>query len=429
MAGEELGQGYQGRAPDLGPPPGPDESMLGRLLGPVIPFFVIAVFLASLRLYTRLTRRKGIDFSFAFSWDDVTLLLALMFTVFHFSLLMAAVPHGVGRHNYYVPYEEQVEANMLLLFSQLPWGWSVAFAKISIACLLLRLKSPTSEGLWPWKVPLYFLILVQIACAVTANIVQLTQCRPIRAIWNPTIPGAQCQDPWIAHLAIYITGVLAIMSDIFLATAPISFLKNVRRSVRERAILIFLMGLAAFTAVATVVKLPMVEPYGKHGDALSDTIGIMEWSSIEAYMGIIAASVPCLKSPFEGFLRRVGVLKSTASNGSDHGSYGGSWHSHNLNHGHHDSHGYGHQHPHTYTHVHNHDHPYKQAHIHNHTNHDRRGSLRLSNILLPAVKVTGGNFLSPKWTPDVILTPPPQGGSSEQSISDHSSFNSKKEAV
>ncbi|KAM7195748.1 hypothetical protein V8F20_007318 [Naviculisporaceae sp. PSN 640] len=346
----------------------PDDNIVSHMLGPVISFFVVALSLALLRLYTRLTRRHGIDFRFSFSWEDFSLLLALLFTILQFTLLMAAAPHGVGRHNAYIPHDDEVKAMKLLFLSQLPWGWSVAFAKISIACLLLRLKSATSEGLWPWKVPLYFTIIIQIACAVTANIVQLTQCRPLRATWDPTVPGAVCQSPTIAHMAIYITGALAIVSDIFLATAPITFLKNVRRSIRERAILIFLMGLASFTAIATVVKLPMVEPYGKYGDSLSDTIGIMTWSSIEAYMGIIAASVPCLKSPFEGFLRRVGVLKSTSSNASDNGS----WDSGHSN----------------------------ERYMHH-------------------VPISGGRFLSPKTTQDVGLTIDPNAASSEQSILDH----------
>lgn len=440
--GGEIG-GPAGPATSLGP----DENFVARMLGPVITFFAVAVSLAILRLYSRVTRPQGIDLRFTFSWDDINLLLALIFTILQFSFLMAAVPHGVGRHNSYVPYKEQVEANKLLLISQLPWGWAVAFAKISIACLLLRLKNATSEGLWPWKVPLYFLIVVQIASAVAANVVQLTQCRPIIAIWDPTTPEAVCRSPSVAHTTIYVTSAFAIMSDIFLATAPVSFLKIVRRSIRERAILIFLMGLASFTAIATIIKLPMVGPYGQYGDGLSNTIGIMTWSSIEAYMGIIAASVPCLKSPFESFLRRVGVLKSTASNGSDHGSgadasreryihsdvmgnlrfYGNSSFHHAQDNPHGHGHGYGHGHDREHTH--NHSHKHKHTRTQSCTQKNRK-SYRLSRLSLPAIPISGGHFLSPKSTPDVVLNMAQDAVSSEQSILDHSNSSaSRKEEV
>lgn len=439
-------EGKSGQGGDIGGPTQPatplqpDDNIVSHMLGPVSSFFVVAVSLASLRLCTRLTRRHGADFRFTFSWEDFSLLLALIFTIIHFSLLVAAAPHGVGRHNAFVPHDDEVQAMKLLLLCQLPWGWSVAFAKISIACLLLRLKSATSEGLWPWKLPLYLLIIIQIVSAVTANIVELTQCRPLSAAWDPTLPRPVCQPPVIAHMSIYIIGALAIMSDIFLATAPISFLKNVRRSVRERAILIFLMGLASFTAIATIIKLPMVEPYGKYGDSLYDTIGIMTWSSIEANMGIIAASVPCLKSPFESFLRRVGVLKSTASNVSDHRS-GGSGHGNEGDmqydvmggrggHGgsgyHHHGHGRGHGHDRKHSQTHNNDHTHTRKHTRtqNSTNDERRKSYRLSRILLPAVPISGDHFLSPK-TQDVVLNLTPNAASSEQSILDHG----RKEAV
>ena len=131
---------------------------------------------------------------------------------------------------------------------------------------------------------------------------------------------------WIARATIYSNGAVAILSDIFLAATPISFLKNVRRSVRERAILIFLMGLGVFAAIATGVKMTLVAPFGNRGDRLWDSIDIVTWSCVEAYMGIIAASVPCLKSPFEAVLRRVGVIKS-GGGGSSRGSEGsGSFH-------------------------------------------------------------------------------------------------------
>lgn len=237
---------------------------------------------------------------------------------FQIGFLYAAIPHGFGRHNFYSPIPDQIEAGRLLLMSQFPWGWGVAFGKISIALLLMRFKRTL-----PWKIFLWAMILIQVLSAMTANIIQLAQCRPIEASWNPMIlmtdPNASCWDPNNVQASVYVMAVIAVITDVAFALIPITFLRKVQRPMREKIVLGFLMGIGVFSAAAVIVKLTYLGPFGKSTDPLFDIVPLATWSVVEELLGIIAACVPTLKSPFERLLRRTGLLSTTKRTGNASG--------------------------------------------------------------------------------------------------------------
>ena len=231
-----------------------------------------------------------------------------MASVTQFAIFIAAVPHGVGRHSFYIDPEDAFLARRLLYFSQLWSGWGVALAKISIALLLLRLK--TGRG---WRIFLYAMVAVQLAAAVHANAMQLAACRPISAGWRLETTAEHCWPISVLHAPIYAHGSVAACTDLVFALIPLTFLGSVRRSLRERLVIALLMGLGVFAAAAVVVKLTLVRTYGATGDMLWDSVDLNTWSILEGQLGIVAACVPCLKSPFQAALRRMGLMRDDAS--------------------------------------------------------------------------------------------------------------------
>ncbi|KAK3370421.1 hypothetical protein B0H63DRAFT_454593 [Podospora didyma] len=284
-----------------GDPPGADESNIGRLLGPVITLYVISFVLLTMRLTTRIHSKMRLGL------DDITVALALLISTINFGFILSAVPHGMGRHNYYVSLDDQLEASHMLFYSQMPWGWGVCFSKISIAFLLLRFKTTTR-----WRVFLYAMIAVQVASAISANVVQLTLCKPLAASWDFRITDGVCHYS-NAHLSMWLNGGIAIATDLIFAAIPLSFLGSIRRPLVERLVVALLMGIGVITAVASAVKLTMAKKYGSSNsqDPGWDCIDLIAWSVIEEQLGVIAACVPCLKSPFEKMMRRLGLLKDS----------------------------------------------------------------------------------------------------------------------
>jgi hypothetical protein len=125
-------------------------------------------------------------------------------------------------------------------------------------------------------------------------------------------------DAWKASLTA--TSILIIVTDVIFALIPVTFLRHIRRSVRDRVIIGILMGLGLFASAASIVKLVMVQRYDESGDPPANGLSIALWASIEAQVGIIAASIPCLRVAFLRFLSRIGILTSSEFTSSNDGA-------------------------------------------------------------------------------------------------------------
>lgn len=226
-----------------------------------------------------------------------------MATTLQFGLVLAAIPYGFGRHSFYISAQDHQQASKLLYLSSLPSFWAVAFGKIAIALLLLRLKTGRL-----WYIFLWAMCAVQLATAIVATVMPLARCTLLSAAWLSKTELRDCWPARVINMAVYVRGAIAISSDLVFAAIPLTFLNSIRRSLRERLVVAFLLGLGVFTAMAVVVKVILAPKYWQTGDFLWDCVGIVTWSILEGEMGVIAGTVPCLKSPFEKILRRVGLL-------------------------------------------------------------------------------------------------------------------------
>ncbi|KAK4181997.1 hypothetical protein QBC35DRAFT_230136 [Podospora australis] len=227
-----------GGAPPLapaGPPmevPGPDISIAGRFVGVSTPLYIIAIVMVAVRLYNRIRNTSGNSSVLA---EDVFAVLACIADSFQIGLLYAAIPHGFGRHNFYLRIDEQIEGMRLMQMSYLPWACGVAFGKISTICLLMRLKAT-----WIWL--FRSLIGMQVLGAIAIIIFMLVSCRPIEASWNPMVPGASCWNPIVFQASVYFMAATAIVTDIIFGAISTALLYKIRRPRHEKIIVIMLMN-------------------------------------------------------------------------------------------------------------------------------------------------------------------------------------------
>ncbi len=129
--------------------------------------------------------------------------------------MLVSVRFGVGRHNYYLPPDEEMLAEKWLFLSQPPFPWSLAFSKVSIAWMLMRIQR---DRIW-WTWTMYFLMFVSVGVAVVSNIFQLSACRPLAAVWDHTIKNPVCNAPSVSQTSIYVTSSLTIVTDFVLSIA------------------------------------------------------------------------------------------------------------------------------------------------------------------------------------------------------------------
>lgn len=132
---------------------------------------------------------------------------------------MIAVHYGIGRHNYYVPTDQEVLAEKWLFLSQPVFPWSLAFSKMSIACMLIRIRR--DQRVWAWG--MYFIMVFVVLIAINTNVFQLSLCRPLWAVWDHSNSEAQCMDMTVAQTSIYVNSALNVVTDFALSLAVWSF--------------------------------------------------------------------------------------------------------------------------------------------------------------------------------------------------------------
>jgi hypothetical protein len=99
-----------------------------------------------------------------------------------------------------------------------------------------------------------------------------------------------------------------LAADVILSLLPLTFIFKLHRPLREKIILAGLMGLGLFASGAAVVKLLLTKKYVTGPDPLWDMFDLGIWAMVELFIGIYAASIPCLRAPFEMLLRKLGAL-------------------------------------------------------------------------------------------------------------------------
>lgn len=244
----------------------------------------------------------------------------------------ASCYYGIGRHSYYVSAEHAKTANYYSFVGQPICIWSLGFAKMSMACMLLRIKHTKT-----WMYGLYALILLVVLAGVISNIAEFIQCRPLAAMWDVAVamkPTTKCIDAAVIQKIAYATTggffslsgrfhcpgdeflltwggtAMNILSDIVLSLMPISFLKNMNRPLREKVALSCLMGLGIFATVAAILKTTVLNAYRSTRDPFWEVVDLSLWWQMEQNISIMAACIPTLKAPFERILGRLGLLTS-----------------------------------------------------------------------------------------------------------------------
>ncbi|KAL5592354.1 hypothetical protein FOBRF1_013380 [Fusarium oxysporum] len=274
----------------------PHDSLGPRALAIVTPFLIVAILVFSVRIYTRVTPVYKLDAS------DYTISVAVLIEVFVYSLFIASVVSGLGRHSYDVSPEQGVKTLryvyvVILLSTLVP-----ALARVSVGCLLLKFASTKA-----WRAIIWFMIGIQAACILGTEIFQLIQCRPINAQWEE-VPDARClsaQQIWICG---YATIGVALFGDLTLAIMPMFLIWKLSRSIVERCLITVLMALGLLATVAVIMRLVKMHTLDfASPERFRTLIPIYFWLRMEEAILILASSAPMLKSPIEHVLHRFGL--------------------------------------------------------------------------------------------------------------------------
>lgn len=229
------------------------------------------------------------------------------------TILLLTVPWLFDRDPASMTLADGQDSNFYGIIAQPIWAWSMALIKISVAVMLLRLEQERC-----WRRFLWAMIGLQVLLGIYNNCSQLLQCIPIEATWHFTdLEDAKCWSASTIRINIICVSTINITTDVIFALVPITFLRKIRRPMREKVLIGVLMGLGLLAAVASSVKVAVSSTFGETGDPGFDGISVGMWSLIEEHIGLIAACIPCLRQPFNKLLHYLGILPSTPTHPYD----------------------------------------------------------------------------------------------------------------
>ncbi|CAJ2507842.1 Uu.00g090280.m01.CDS01 [Anthostomella pinea] len=262
----------------------------GTVIAVCVIFIAVCTTLTFLRLWVRW--QKG-----SVGADDYLFLCGLMLWLTSTSFLFPACWNGLGAHQHHYTDEQATQAMKYFFLFQDFYTWSNIPIKMSL-CLTLRRLASTS----PWITwTLYGIMFVTFGASVGTNIYLLTDCTPLAATWDTTIPGAHCRPPANITTLGYAYSAINIAVDWVIALLPVFFLWRLQMAWRQKLTVMIVLALGIFASCATVVRLFTLEAFSNKEDYLFGIAHIVFWTVIEMGLAIIAGSLATLRPLFRSW--------------------------------------------------------------------------------------------------------------------------------
>ncbi|KAK0710821.1 hypothetical protein B0H67DRAFT_265765 [Lasiosphaeris hirsuta] len=274
-----------------------DNSVGLATLAVVVPLFTLAIIVYSIRIRTRMRPKYRLNAA------DYTITIAFLAEALSIALTIAAVANGFGRPAQHLSDKEKEIIGITTFIVFIVAFWASSFSRISVACLLLQF-TPYKV----WRALLWTTIVLQVVLLISCDIVELVQCRPIRAIWAD-VDDAECLPAESLWNSAYGMVAFGMFSDALFAVQPMLIIWRLSRSPVEKVLISVLLSLGLLAVGTGVVKILTMKTYDNNSDnVMGDMMPLYLWTRIEETVLIIAACAPLLKSPIEGMLhRRLGL--------------------------------------------------------------------------------------------------------------------------
>ncbi|KAJ5979823.1 hypothetical protein N7481_007121 [Penicillium waksmanii] len=223
-------------------------------------------------------------------------------------LVTVSVIYGIGSHENVLSESDKAEA--------LKWGWinqllgllATSFGKLAIVAFLQQIHGPEHRervvGLW------ILAISNLIVNAIAVGMV-LTQCAPLKKLWDFSVPGTCDGLERNEHFA-YFQGSWSAFCDLALALYPIVFLWTVRLQIRVKIGLCALMGVGVIACICSILKTTLgLTALGNGEDLTYNIARLIIWNETEKWAVIIVGCIPPIRPLFIALFHK--VAKSTKS--------------------------------------------------------------------------------------------------------------------
>ncbi|KAJ5358369.1 uncharacterized protein N7496_010782 [Penicillium cataractarum] len=273
-------------------------AMVGIVVVTALSFIVVMI-----RLYARrvLIRELG--------WDDLFILLAQLTSWATMALCMMLLRYGSGRHLAALVSTPETLVKMYkwLVTTQLVYMFNLWLCRVSGLAFYARIN-PMPQFILYLRVSFAFISAVYIA----QTLIIALQCIPLAALWG-AVEG-KCMGSKIVFVS---TGALTIACDSLILILPLKIVLSLQTKLARKLALLGILCFGIFAVVTSILRMISMIVSIEHEDDITWYFSpVIAWTCAEISAGIIALSLPALRSIF-GFLKEKRSTKDQSySNGS-----------------------------------------------------------------------------------------------------------------
>ncbi|KAM5354602.1 hypothetical protein ACJ41O_001249 [Fusarium nematophilum] len=244
----------------------------------VVPCAVVVI----LRSWIRV--RHGV-----FGMDDGLMLVGWVLFMCVVGITSRGTYAGIGMRDEDLNDNMQQDGRMYTFLFQTFYCCSLLFIKSSICATLLRIAIERIHRIIIWMT-----LAASYIPTLTVIIGLLATCRPISANWDPN--AGVCSPPIVIMSLSYLVSATTVATDWICAILPGFMLYKARMKRATKVSISIILGLGVLASIATIVRLPYLAYYSKPEDYLHNVANTGLWSIFESGTGIIAGSLPSLRS-------------------------------------------------------------------------------------------------------------------------------------
>jgi len=282
-------------------------AVIGLFLGLAWLFF-------SMRMYVRAFLTKG------WGVDDFLLIVAVALFTTYCTCAALGVKYGTGRHLTDIPPQDVPKALHFWFLCELFYALTTLFIRLSIAVFLIRICIKRVL-----KIIIYVSMTMITGFSIFYFFLVLFQCSPVDYFWNQ-YKGEQgeCMNPAAVPDASIAHSAVSFTADWVLGLLPIALIWNLQMNRRTKISLGCILATGLLAGVATMIRIPYIKVLTITDDFLYATTDVAIWSTVEAGLGVVAASAYTLRPLFRSLLAvtsRVHHGSYATAKGANGGTY------------------------------------------------------------------------------------------------------------
>ena len=257
-----------------------------RIIATSIVLMIISAIAVALRFIARHLSEAGLW------WDDWTILGAMVLTWGECISMIIGTNHGFGQHSASQADFATRISNAQLWFKnfyayETIYTVAIFLAKMSILLFYSRIFKERK-----FLIALRTTFALVIGWFVAVEIVVLAECRPVAALWDPTITGGYCID---IHNFLMGAGIPNVILNVIVLLLPMPMIWTLEIERKHKIALSSVFMLGGFVIIVSIVRV-VVLARTQTEDVTWEFVDAGVWTSVEPAIAVCSACLPILRS-------------------------------------------------------------------------------------------------------------------------------------